>query len=779
MKAMSSNTRATVGSIGGPTSPFQGETKKSSSNDSQRHLLMKGWIARESNVVEHLLNKRYAKLYPTSFMTFRKESDEQPSKIWPITRSVDLTPVEEGDYQLRHSGTSTLLAIARGKYDTLKMWAFIVTWTGLVGGQDKLRIAFEAEDEAQAWHTAFSKAIAGAPTLPPASRQTPSNISTTSVGTTLSGLTANSTMQAKPEISELDMDDLSDMNDRSRATNSQVKAKRKQRGWTSVLHINGMSVYVEDKDEAGDGGGIMASTVVRAPPKDVFKHLVQVRKSEGLGIFIGARTVEVLDNTTQVVTQQWHGAGVVASLCSPREMVLLRTWRKDIDGTYIVLYQSTNHRSVRKSAGWSWRNPVRANVQAAGFTIAPLLPQYYSGTQSPESLVTMVLKADLGGFLSQSSIWGRYTESLAMYAGRGILEPIITSLVVLRDHVEQNRFVVRPLTLSHGEEIEGEEISADVPTERGGITRTTTMIIFDRDKSLAQAQEEAGAGESSTLKAEPSHLERIVDESWAISGTCLKKYWSSPGNCGFKVRGHSYLTDKKKIPAALPLFELVAVDLLELDEPIFHICKHLPSVKHSPAPFLFCVQLMVPSSPPVSLVCVWASPIPILGRSAEELITQYEKEQSDACPENVAAFFRNLTEFLDGDDEEANRRRNTRFKLIPRISKGSWVIKQSVGTTPVILGTKLSTKYYWGDNYFEADVDIGASSVAASITNLVCGATKSLTLDMGILLEGQDPRHLPEQLLGTIRLDQLDLKSAAYFDETLGKVIKPDILQRQ
>lgn len=48
-------------------------------------------------------------------------------------------------------------------------------------------------------------------------------------------------------------------------------------------------------------------------------------------------------------------------------------------------------------------------------------------------------------------------------------------------------------------------------------------------------------------------------------------------------------------------------------------------------------------------------------------------------------------------------------------------------------------------------MDIGSSSVAASVTNLVCGATKSLTIDLGVLLEGQTPDTLPEQLLGTIR----------------------------
>ena len=101
-----------------------------------------------------------------------------------------------------------------------------------------------------------------------------------------------------------------------------------------------------------------------------------------------------------------------------------------------------------------------------------------------------------------------------------------------------------------------------------------------------------------------------------------------------------------------------------------------------------------------------------------------------------------------------------------------------MGTTPVILGQKLLTKYYRGERYFEVDVDIGANSVAASITNLVAGATKSLALDMGVLVEGQSLEQLPEQLIGTVRLDRLDLKTAAYFDEANGRVIRADQVQQ-
>lgn len=50
-----------------------------------------------------------------------------------------------------------------------------------------------------------------------------------------------------------------------------------------------------------------------------------------------------------------------------------------------------------------------------------------------------------------------------------------------------------------------------------------------------------------------------------------------------------------------------------------------------------------------------------------------------------------MSRFLHGSDEE----RNGMFKLIPHCAKGSWVVSQSVGTTPVILGRKLVSSM-WG-----------------------------------------------------------------------------------
>ena len=55
-----------------------------------------------------------------------------------------------------------------------------------------------------------------------------------------------------------------------------------------------------------------------------------------------------------------------------------------------------------------------------------------------------------------------------------------------------------------------------------------------------------------------------------------------------------------------------------------------------------------------------------------------------------------------------------------------------------------------GPGYMEVDIDVGSSSVAATVVNLVQGATKSLVVDMGIVLEGHSPEELPESLLGTV-----------------------------
>jgi hypothetical protein len=80
-----------------------------------------------------------------------------------------------------------------------------------------------------------------------------------------------------------------------------------------------------------------------------------------------------------------------------------------------------------------------------------------------------------------------------------------------------------------------------------------------------------------------------------------------------------------------------------------------------------------------------------------------------------------------------------KLKLIPSLAEGSWVVRQAVGQTPVMLGKRLKSVYYQEDGYIEVDIDIGANSTAAHITSLVAGAIKSLVFDIGIVLEVRIP----------------------------------------
>lgn len=45
------------------------------------------------------------------------------------------------------------------------------------------------------------------------------------------------------------------------------------------------------------------------------------------------------------------------------------------------------------------------------------------------------------------------------------------------------------------------------------------------------------------------------------------------------MRGKNYLTDRKKIEAGPPEFELRSVDLVRMDEPTPHVARYLKSVR--------------------------------------------------------------------------------------------------------------------------------------------------------------------------------------------------------
>ena len=60
--------------------------------------------------------------------------------------------------------------------------------------------------------------------------------------------------------------------------------------------------------------------------------------------------------------------------------------------------------------------------------------------------------------------------------------------------------------------------------------------------------------------------------------------------------------------------------------------------------------------------------------------------------------------------------------------------------------------FYVAKDYIECDMDLGTSAVAGSILSIVKGYATTLTVDLGILLEGHTVDELPEVMLAAIRI---------------------------
>ena len=74
-------------------------------------------------------------------------------------------------------------------------------------------------------------------------------------------------------------------------------------------------------------------------------------------------------------------------------------------------------------------------MASAGFTIAPLSSKYQAAGVSQECLVTMVLKLDLGGWLSEQSRMGWLLRPFMQGIHSSYLEPMLMSVIALRDKV--------------------------------------------------------------------------------------------------------------------------------------------------------------------------------------------------------------------------------------------------------------------------------------------------------------------------------------------------------
>lgn len=576
---------------------------------------------------------------------------------------------------------------------------------------------------------------------------------------------------------------------------------------------NGLRLFEEARDGEfkskcwGDHRAVMAVGVVDATCESIFETVMALGPSrlEWDFCYLRGKVIEHLDGHTDIVHKQFHSNWLPWGL-TPRDLLLLRYWRREDDGSYVILYHSVEHRKCPPCHGF-----VRACIKSGGYVISPLTrPQ-----QHASAVVKHMLAVDWKywkSYLRSScernitlKMLGRIAAMREMFKAKLVHYPCseLSSCELINEnatnqmdgrHVKEDtssmtqeeqssdvtlqvhdtflqandsagsflqfsdamdEFIDAPEDLNHGSsaldsdqcseqfiETEGYPDYAQVSKcQSGGPNMLSTAAVFvKRLHELASAAQKRSQVDTVGAQDDADFLsyEATLPKNSACT---LPSSWAVADPATFLIRGKSYLQDRQKIKAKDTLMRMVAADWLRSDKREDNLagrpeCFIQRRASQGGKEFFFVVNIQVPGATTYSLALYYMMDCPI---------------------ENVPL----LENFVKGDDAY----RNSRFKIIPHIAKGSWIVKQSVGKTACLVGQALEINYPRGSNYLELDVNIGSSSVAKGVVNLVLGYLSKLVIEMAFVIQANTEDELPEFLLGTCRLNHLDASKSIPADQ--------------
>eukprot|EP00261_Vitis_vinifera_P027489 XP_010661303.1 PREDICTED: protein ENHANCED DISEASE RESISTANCE 2 isoform X2 [Vitis vinifera] len=521
--------------------------------------------------------------------------------------------------------------------------------------------------------------------------------------------------------------------------NSNQVVSRKH--WRLLQCQNGLRIFEElleaDYLPRSCSRAMGAIGVVEASCEEIFELVMNMDSTrfEWDCSFQYGSLVEEVDGHTAVLYHRlqlyWY-----PTFIWPRDLCYVRYWRRNDDGSYVVLFRSREHEHCGPQPGF-----VRAHIESGGFNISPLKPRH----GRPRSKVQHLMQIDLKG-------WGvGYLSSFKQHC----LLQMLNGVAGLREWFSQSderhtapripvMINMTSASVSSQKNQENQEPAGKgFPSldELHSASRNSMMLdeFSDEDEEfqVAEVEQEAyNEVEQTALEEDPTDQ---IDLS-CFSGNLRRNdnddgrdCWTISDGNNFRVRSKHFFSDKSKIPAGKHTMELVAVDWLKDIKRIDHVARRpgcAVQVASEKGLFSLAINLQVPGSTHYSMVFY--------------LVTK------QLVPGSL------LQCFVDGDDEF----RNSRLKLIPSVPKGSWIVRQSVGSTPCLLGKAVDCTYIRGPKYLEIDVDIGSSTVANGVLGLVCGVITTLVVDMAFLVQANTAEELPERLLSAVRVSHVELSSA-------------------
>ncbi|KAK7261343.1 hypothetical protein RIF29_27652 [Crotalaria pallida] len=552
--------------------------------------------------------------------------------------------------------------------------------------------------------------------------------------------------------------------------------------WTIFGCQNGLRLFKEMKDRGSfvkkwdDHPAIMAVGVVDGTSEAIFQTIMSLgpSRSEWDFCFFKGNVVEHLDGHTDIIHKQLYSDWMPWGM-KRRDLLLRRYWRREDDGTYVILYHSVFHKKCSPQKGY-----VRACLKSGGYVISPANKgkqsvvkhmlaidwkfwRSYLKSSSAHSITIRMLgriaalrelfRARLGNCSSSGYSSGDLIRNSSLHLNEGEVNSNTQIEVGDENHDNSTGEVAQTQSehASLGSLNDADDEFYDVPepsdcdeSEYGWMTECSQQRSQDgRQQKLSTAASFVKKlhGLAVHKKGYVDLQEMVREESIPCSyGSTLPKDPTCTLPCSvtetdpstFLIRGKNYLEDRLKIKAKGTLMQMVAADWLRSDKREDDLGGRPGSIVQKYAAqggpeFFFIVNIQVPGTTTYNLALYYMMTTPV--------------EDSPL-----------LESFINGDDAF----RNSRFKLIPYISKGSWIVKQSVGKKACLVGQALEMNYFQGKNYLELGVDIGSSTVARGVVSLVLGYLNHLVIEMAFLIQGNTREELPEFLIGTCRLNHLD-----------------------
>ncbi|KAA3489542.1 protein ENHANCED DISEASE RESISTANCE 2-like isoform X4 [Gossypium australe] len=549
--------------------------------------------------------------------------------------------------------------------------------------------------------------------------------------------------------------------------------------WTIFGCQNGLRLFKEAKDRDSHGKwddhpAIMAVGVIDGTSEAIFQTLMSLgpSRSEPKEIcklpcrwdfcFYKGSVIEHLDGHTDIIHKQLYGDWLPMGM-KRRDLLLRRYWRREDDGTY----GSNYFEETLKSGGYviSPLNEEKHSVVKHMLAIDWKFWKSYLKTSAARSITIRMLervaalreliKAKQGKYPSADISSGELIRAVRLQqseedcvvdmctqieAGKSkenLSEGMekapseLSSLVGFSDAADEFFDVPEPTDYDQSTDGWDSDYAPEVYSQDTRQTKLSTAAVFVK-KLHDLAVQKRGYMDLQDMTKEDG-ICCSYGNTLPKDPTCtLPCSWTVAEPSTFLIRGENYLEDCKKFKAKGTLMQMVAADWLRSDKREDDLGGRPGGIVQKYAAqggpeFFFIVNIQVPGSTTYSLALYYIMNTPV--------------EDSPL-----------LYNFINGDDAY----RNSRFKLIPYISKGSWIVKQSVGKKACLIGQALEINYFRGKNYLELGIDIGSSTVARGVVSLVLGYLNNLVIEMAFLIQANTEEELPEYLLGTCRLNHLD-----------------------